>query len=347
MPSATRVALLAALLLPAWASPGADPASRREREAAEYFRAARSFEARGETAAARAKMERLVKLYPDTGAAAAAQFEVAKLYHAAGEYENAFMAYQAVVESYPASPRFNNVLQGQFEIASDSLARIEYRRRYPETTLPAGIPKPPVIREMLETLIANAKQSEFAPRARLLLAASYQATEDEEDRAKEILAALIDAHPESEWADDAGFQIAYIDYKKGTAGGIRRGALVQARLGFEEFLLKFPGSDKAPVAKHLIEEIDRDELRYLYGTASYYEGRGKPDAAAIYYGEALKLLQNIGPAKLPPDLKAASEKSASRGEALLRPEGGGPGPESPGPPALIRNRTTGEEFRIE
>jgi len=99
---------------------------------------------------------------------------------------------------------------------------------------------------------------------------------------------FIERYPEHPLADDAAFQVAFIDYRISRAGNRERASQERARLAFEDFLARHPASAKVPVARHLLATLRDWETARLTETAKFYERRGDSDAAARSYRGALQ-----------------------------------------------------------
>jgi len=314
-----RTVLISSLFLvalPSWAAaaPRTNPLIQDETDAREMFDRGQTLEVQGRLASALEKYRALIEHFPETDAAASAQFRIGYLYQANREYEKAFNAYQAVIDDFPTSDLFLQALQAEYELVSDAIRQRDSLRRHPGAQLPFELPEPDLVQNMLRVIVTNAKFSEFAPKTYFLLAASYQQDEDLE-KARTALNTVLDNYPSSEYVDDATFQLAYLDYLRATAKGAGDATRANARIVLEEFVARFPKSDKAPQATHLLRQIDVEHLRSLLTSAGYYRRQGKSGAAAQYAAGARELLARIEIESLPADLQRQVEDAELAADA--------------------------------
>ncbi len=257
-----------------------------EERAAKLFEEARSLELQGEASRALARYKGLISAYPRTSHAPVAQFQIARLYHANEEYIPAFKAYETLINTYHASDLFLEAIEGEFRVAEEALKRTLAKQRQPDKAPAIQLPDMATLRDMYRVIITQATQTEFAPRALYSLAVTYQ-MENDAPTAQEIFGRINDEYPLSILSDDAAFQLAFIEYQEGTRNGIHLGHLKKSRLLFEDFLVRFAGSDKVPEAKYLLSRIDLHEISSLQKAAEFYQRRGDTKAAALYRNRLL------------------------------------------------------------
>jgi hypothetical protein len=102
--------------------PGAAEQSIQESAAETMLRDAKTASSTGNSGRAQSIYKDIVHRYRFTRAAAEAQFEVALLTRRSGKLEDAYEAFQKFVDDYRSSPRFNEAIQQQFEIAEEAKA---------------------------------------------------------------------------------------------------------------------------------------------------------------------------------------------------------------------------------
>ncbi len=264
-----------------------------EERAGEVYQEARDYELQGRASNALRRYKGLLKAFPDTSYAPRAQFQIARLYHSNKEYVSAFRAYEKVINNYPESDLFNETVAGEFAVAEEVFRRSVRKKRNPDLAPNLELPDTITLRDMFRVIMTQATQGEYAAQSLYYMAVTYQ-IEDDPDTAREVFERFNDEYPRSVLSDDAAFQIAYIEYQKGTSLGIDRGRLRQAKFYFEDFLIRFSGSDKVPEAKYLLSRIDGYNLGYYRRAAEYYQRQGHESAANIYRGEAAKIVAKHG-----------------------------------------------------
>lgn len=252
-------------------------------EEAESFATANDYYEAGQTASALAAYRQFLKSYPSSSLASKAQFRVAELLDAQGNSNKAFDAYQTLVSRYPDTPEFEQAVAQQVIIANQYLQgkRMDF----------LGIPVLPGVeraQQMYESILKNAPYSKHAPIAQFNLGLSLE-------RQKSIPAArgayqqVLDKYPNSDVADDALYQIAYIYMRTGLSGQSQDlSSLVLAKETFEDFLLQYPNSEKAPQARDNLKEIGGKESGDLMAIAKYYDWSKNYKAALIYYNDIVR-----------------------------------------------------------
>jgi outer membrane protein assembly factor BamD (BamD/ComL family) len=239
----------------------------------------------GEHEDALRRFQTIAKLYPRTTWAETAWWQIARLEEHLGEVQAAFDALQVLVVAHVG--QFAKAHAEQFRLARSILDDGEQRTR--KQGLEARRPKArdeseqEMLTTMLETVVKNGPQSEAAIQAQHALALMLE-------RAGKMPQALVmhedflEDHATHELADDAACQVAYIRYKHWKT--MRSDAPRErdsAKDALVWFLSRYPHSEKAALAHTCLAELKRAEQKELESLARYYEGQGKPDAAAIYY----------------------------------------------------------------
>jgi outer membrane protein assembly factor BamD len=250
---------------------------------AEAFATANDYYEAGQNSTALAAYRAFLKAYPASSLASKAQYRVAELLDAGGNSNKAFDAYQTLVSRYPDTPEFEQAVAQQVIIANQYLQgkRMDF----------LGIPVLPGIeraQQMYEAILKNAPYSKHAPIAQFNLGLSLE-------RQKSIPAAraayqtVLDKYPNSDVADDALYQIAYIYMRTGLSGQSQDlSSLVLAKETFEDFLLQYPNSEKAPQARDNLKEIGAKESGDLMAIAKYYDWSKNYKAALIYYNDIIR-----------------------------------------------------------
>lgn len=252
-------------------------------EEASAFATANDYYEAGQTSTALAAYRQFLKNYPSSSLASKAQFRVAELLDAQGNSNKAFDAYQTLISRYPDTPEFEQAVAQQVIIANQYLQgkRMDF----------LGIPVLPGVeraQQMYESILKNAPYSKHAPIAQFNLGLSLE-------RQKSIPAArgayqqVLDKYPNSDVADDALYQIAYIYMRTGLSGQSQDlSSLVLAKETFEDFLLQYPNSEKAPQARDNLKEIGGKESGDLMAIAKYYDWSKNYKAALIYYNDIIR-----------------------------------------------------------
>jgi len=283
-----RASLLALVAILAGAR-GAQPIDPAE----ELFRRAERHILEGDQPQAVSRFNSVVRLHPKSGAAARALMRMAELYARNREFSEAFDAAQRLIDKYPASNLFARAADVQFAV-SERVMEEYRRRRMKNDKSQRDLPDRATASEMLRVIVSNARQSDLAPRALYRLAATLDEERKPQDAVQEFNT-FLGRYPDHSFADDAAFQVAFIDYRLSRAGNRERAAQERARLAFEDFLARHPGSGKVPEARHLLATLRDWETTRLTEAGKFYERRGDAGAAArSYRGAVLNDPENPG-----------------------------------------------------
>jgi outer membrane protein assembly factor BamD len=250
-------------------------------QAAEDFYAAKNYEV------ALSTYKRFLKAYPSSKLASKAQLQIADILLIQGRWNASFDAYQTLITRYPDTPEFEGAVARQVLIANSYL---DMKR---VMVLGYGVPVPGITgiekaAKMYETILKNAPYSIYAPITQFNLGLAFQRGRKIKE-ARESYQKVLDKYPNSDVCDDALYQIAYIYMQLGlTSSSQDLSALVLARETFEDFLLQYPRSEKAPQARDNLATIGRTEAGNLMDIAKWYDWSKDYKAAIIYYSDVVR-----------------------------------------------------------
>lgn len=247
------------------------------------FAVAQDLENSGKLQAALGAYKSFIKNFPATPQASQAQFRIAEILLASGNAAKAFDAYQTLVTRYPDTPEFEQAISQQVIIANQFLQG----RRLVFLGM-AILPGTERAQKMYEAILKNAPFSKHAPIAQFNLGLSFERQKMVND-ARQAYQKVLDRYPNSDVCDDALYQIAYVFMLQGLSGSsYDLSALVLAKETFEDFLLQYPNSEKAPQARDNLVEIGNHEAGDLMGIAKYYDWSKNYKAAIIYYNDVIR-----------------------------------------------------------
>jgi outer membrane protein assembly factor BamD len=251
-------------------------------EAEAFARANDLYEA-GQYSSALSAYRAFLKAYPASSLASKAQYRVAEILDLTGNPNKAFDAYQTLISRYPDTPEFEQAVAQQVIIANQYLQgkRLVF----------LGLPLLPGIeraQQMYEAILKNAPYSKHAPVAQFNLGLSFE-RQKSLAAARQAYQTVLDKYPNSDVADDALYQIGYIYMRTGMSGQSQDlSALVLAKETFEDFLLQYPNSEKAPQARDNLKMIGEKESGDLMSIAKYYDWSKDYKAALIYYNDIIR-----------------------------------------------------------
>ena len=285
-------------------------------EAASLLQQARDLEAAGSTSRAVSTYRQIVKDYPVSPSAPSAQFRVAQLLEESGNLSRAFDAYKVFVESYPQAREFDQAANAQLAIADDFMKRRRFERA----------------EEMYRALLGSAPYAKFAPAAQFKLGQSLESRKEYEQSIA-AYQVVLDRYANSDYADDALYQIGYVQLTEAQSRSQDLSAAIDAKNTFEEFLMEYPSSEKAAQARDNLDRMSGRETSDLYTIAQFYDRNSNFRAAVIYYSELVRRQGGSEQAKLAND--RIEEIRAEVGDDELR---SGPERAETGERAAMRRR---------
>jgi len=253
-----------------------------KKNAQDQFDLAQRYEQSGDWVHAGASYRMVVRRFPRSDVAAAALFNSGRMYEKQGKLEKAFSQYQGVVERYPRSDTFEAALEAEYAIGKAFLdgRRVEV---YGVPTLPSMAKA----EQMFKKIVTNAPFSKIAPLAQFGIG---QALEKEGSIVATTTAyqQVVDRYPNSDVVPDAMYQIGYVYLQASRATGYDETAAVRAQEAFEDFLVKFPNSPKAPQAQDNLKILQGRKSTDAFNIARFYDRQHNYKAAYVYYNEVLQ-----------------------------------------------------------
>jgi outer membrane protein assembly factor BamD len=126
----------------------------------------------------------------------------------------------------------------------------------------------------------------------------------------------VEKFPNDPLAIDAQYQIGYIWSKASSSGTYDPAAAAHAKVGFEDFLARYPNSEKATQARENLKRMEHKQTSTAYDIAKFYDKQKQYRAAAIYYNEVIR--QQPGSTEGERAKKRISELRAKVGDAKLQ-----------------------------
>ncbi len=234
------------------------------------------------------RYETIMKRYRKTSLAPEAQLRMAQILRVQRKWVAAFDAFQDFFTRFPQSNRFDEALASQLQIVrrmAEEHRRLARKGKKPDRSDLKHLPPVDDVSKMYALLLKNGRFSPHAPAIRYEMGVALF-REERPKTAKKALRTLVSEHPKHHLADDAAFQIGYIDYTAAMNG--TTGSVFGADLAFRDFLSRYPESEKFPEAEHCLAQLAELQVNQLIGHARQYEKMGKPKSALVYYQEIQK-----------------------------------------------------------
>ena len=263
-------------------TPGGEetPAAKTARE--QWDRAV-NYENKGDLKDALKAYRVFVKKFTYSSMAAKAQMKVGELCEKTGDLDHAFDAYNTYNKKYPRGEDFDKAVEAQFKIAKRFLDG-EKVKMYGIKTF-ASMTR---TQKMFEDLIANAAYSKYAPLSQFYIGQALE-NQGKWKEAIEAYKTVQTKYPNDPIAADAQYQIGYVYMKQSRNEGVYDpGAGSKARDAFEDFMARYPTSEKVPQAKENIKMLAGRETKGSYEIAKYYDKQKRYKAAVIYYNDVIQ-----------------------------------------------------------
>jgi outer membrane protein assembly factor BamD len=286
-----------------------------EATASAQLNKAQALENSGDYARAMVAYLALTRRFPRSGAAEEAQLKAGDMALKAGDYDHAYALYNEYITRYPKGDQFDQALEGMYNVGQKFLAGAR-RRVFGVKAFPSMARA----QQIFENIVSIAPFSSWAPLAQFY---AGQAME-RQNRPDDAIAAyqeVIDRDPSDPAAADAQYQIGYV-YLTEAHTAYDSSAADKAQEAFEDYLARYPNSEKAPQAQDDLKILQSHENNNVVEIAKFYDKKKDYKAAYIYYTEVIKDEPGT------PDAKAAEtridELRQKLGDAALEP-----GPEKP------------------
>jgi len=142
--------------------------------------------------------------------------------------------------------------------------------------------------KMFESIIENASYSKYAPLSQFNIGQALE----KQGKPKEAIDAyqvVQSKYPNDPIAADAQYQIGYVYMKESRAEGVYDpGVGSKAHDAFEDFVARYPSSEKVPQAQENMKMLSGRETKGAFEIAKYYDKQKKYKAAVIYYNDVIQ-----------------------------------------------------------
>jgi outer membrane protein assembly factor BamD len=252
------------------------PRAREQLEVAEQF-----FRQRDYSNALRAAF-RVVQMWP------LSEYLMGRCLEAKHKDEAAFKSYQAIIEKYPNSPRYEEVIWRQYLIANRFLGG-EWTRLW---NIVPFFPSMDTAANMFDNIVTNGPYSDVAPHAQLRIGVAREKQGDYESAVAAYGLAADRYHDQPTIAADAVYRKADSYRKQAATAEYDQGTAEQAIETFTDFITLFPDDKRVPQAQKAIVDLKSEQVHGAFEVAQFYEKSHKWDGAAIYYNQVLQLDPN-------------------------------------------------------
>jgi outer membrane protein assembly factor BamD len=279
--------------------------------AEQLFHTGQEAEQKGDLKRAVGAYRIIIRKYPKDALAPGAGYRAAELLEQIHSYLSAAAAYEYVVLKYPTSPHFNDAIEAQFRIGEMYLngKKIKFLGISVANSLDHAV-------TIFASIIRTAPYGKYTARAQFDIGRARE-KEGANDAAIEAYQAVVEKFPNSPVAPDAQYQLAYIWFTAAREGTKDLAAAAKARTGFQDFLFRFPNSEKAAQARANLLLLDHKQTSSSLDIAKYYDKQKYYRAAVIYYNEVIR--QQPGSTESEKARARLDELKKKLGEEALKP----------------------------
>jgi outer membrane protein assembly factor BamD len=272
---------------------------------------AQQAEKRGDKGHAIKAYAQLLRKYPHDTLAPGAAYRAAQLMEQTHDYIHAANTYRIIVENFPNSPNFAEAIEGQFRIGEMYLSG----KKVKLLGIPIAASMDRAV-EIFAAIVRTAPFGSYTARAQFDIGLARQ-KQHANDAAIQAYQAVIDKFPNDPIAADAQYQIGYIWYEAARRGTNDRTAVEKAQTGFEDFLFRYPKSEKAAQARENLERLEEKSTGDAMKIAKFYDKKKAYRAAVIYYDEVIR--EQPGSAASAEAQKRVDQIRAKVGPTALQP----------------------------
>lgn len=268
------------------------------------------------------KIKAIIKKNPNAKIAPEALYRLGVIYEEQGDYLKSFKQYQKLVESYPGTERFSEVIERQFRIGN--LFFTGKKAKFAGLEI---LPSLPRAAKVFENIVKTAPYSEYGDKAQFQLGLTYKKM-GKFGLAVDALQKVIDNYPQSELIPQVRYQLAETSFQRTSVESRDQRVLDEAGRQVDRYLKRFPGEEESEEAAKIRQAIDEKNAEKNYRIGLYYEKENYLDSALIYYADVasrykdtawgIKAVDKLKSLKEPADYLNKQEKELEEQENILR-----------------------------
>jgi outer membrane protein assembly factor BamD len=231
---------------------------------------------------------RVIRVWPLSDYAPRAEYLIGRCLETQHKDEAAFNAYQRIIEKYPKSGEYNEVLWRQYEIANRFLGG-EWFRLWNIIPLYTSMDE---TAKLYQKIVNNGPYSEVAPKAQLSIGAAREKQKNYAAAVKAYETAADRYHDQPAIAADAMYRAGLAWQKQADSAEYDQSAATQAIAAYTDFMTVFPDDKRVTDAQKAIVKLKVEQVRGSFEIAQFYEHGHKWAGAVVYYNDVLQLDAN-------------------------------------------------------
>ncbi|MDR3377911.1 MAG: tetratricopeptide repeat protein [Verrucomicrobiae bacterium] len=231
---------------------------------------------------------RVLRVWPLSDYAPRAEYLLGRCLEMRHKDEAAFNAYQKIIEKYPKSGEYDEVLRRQYEIATRFLNG-EWFKLWNLIPL---YPSMDQTAKLYEKVVNNGPYSSIAPHAQLRIGAAREKERNYGDAVKAYEIAADRYHDQPVIAADAMYRTGLAWEKQADTAEYDQGAAAQAIASYTDFITFYPDDQRVAGVQKSITKLKAVQVRGNFQIAQFYEHGHKWAGAIVYYNSVLQLDPN-------------------------------------------------------
>lgn len=231
---------------------------------------------------------RVLRVWPLSDYAPRAEYLVGRCLETQRKDEAAFNAYQRIIEKYPKSGQYNEVLWRQYEIANRFLGG-EWFKLWNIVPL---YPSMDETAKLYGKIVGSGPYSEVAPHAQLRIGAAREKQKSYTAAVKAYETAADRYHDQPVIAADAMYRVGVSWEKQADSAEYDQGAAAQAIAAYTDFITFYPDDKRVADAQKAMVKLKAEQVRGSFTIAQFYEKSHKWAGAVVYYNSVLQLDPN-------------------------------------------------------
>jgi outer membrane protein assembly factor BamD len=231
---------------------------------------------------------RVLRVWPLSDYAPRAEYLVGRCREVRHKDEAAFNAYQTIIDKYPKSGQYDEVLRRQYAIADRFLGG-EWFKIWNLIPL---YPSMDETAKLYGKIVNNGPYSEVAPHAQLRIGAAREKQRDYAEAVKAYDTAADRYHDQPAIASDAMYRAGMAWEKQADTAEYDQGAAAQAIAAYTDFVTFFPDDPRVAAAQKSMVKLKAEQVRGNFQIAQFYEHGHRWAGAIVYYNAVLQLDAN-------------------------------------------------------
>ena len=231
---------------------------------------------------------RVLRVWPLSDYSPRAEYLVGRCLEVKGHDEAAFNAYQNIIQKYPKSGEYNEVLVRQYEISGRFLNG-EWFRIWDLIPL---YPSMDETAKLYEKIVANGPYSTVAPHAQLRIGAAREKQKNFADAVRAYELAADRYHDQPDIAADALYRAGLAWEKQADSAEYDQSCATKAIAAYTDFTTFYPDDQRVAAAQKAMVKLRAEQVRGSFQIAKYYESNKRWAGAVVYYNDVLQLDAN-------------------------------------------------------